>query len=132
MSSFKQKNEQVFLYAKNRLTHRLELQLDQIELKCEQLNLIDHHDNDDGDVSFQKKYAHKMMMLKKLNEIHLGKMKSFQSRVCFFENFIRNNASRQRKADRSLLLDKILLSEMEHKRKQRKFEGIFLLIIYPN
>jgi hypothetical protein len=125
MSSFKQKNEQVFLYAKNRLTHRLELQLDQIELKCEQLNLIDHDNIDDSDVNFQKKNAHKMMMLKKLDEIHLAKMKSFQSRVCFFENFIKNNASRQRKADRSLFLDKILLTEMEHKRKQRQFEGIF-------
>ena len=125
MSNFKQKNENIFLYAQNRLTHRLELQLEQIQLKCTLLDDInDECINDESEKkSFQKKFQHKMSLLKKLNEIHEAKRSLFQNRVCFFESFIKNNANRKRKADRSLLLNKILLKDMEHKRQQKKFEG---------
>jgi len=123
MSTFKQKNEKIFLYSKNRLAHRLELQLEQINLKCNLLNLNNDDDEVDHNKNFEKKFDHKMALLKKLNEIHALKRNSFQSRVCFFESFIKNNANRKRKADRSLLLNKILLNDMEHKRQQKKFEG---------
>ena len=87
-------------------------------------DINDENEKDESEKkSFQKKFQHKMSQLKKLNEIHEAKRSLFQNRVCFFESFIKNNANRKRKADRSLLLNKILLKDMEHKKQQKTFEG---------
>ena len=60
MSNFKQKNENIFLYAQNRLTHRLKLQLEQIKLKCTLLDDI-NDENESEKNNFQKKFQHKTM-----------------------------------------------------------------------
>ena len=132
---FRKRKDSFFLFEQNRLSARLENELELINLKCELLNVNSPHaynidENTTGEENTSrkslKKIEHRMDTIEKMRNIHKIKTASFRTRVVFFESFVANNAHRKHRANQTTLLSRILIKEAERKHQLKKFEVVML------